>query len=183
MALNVLEESSVGIIMTSGNPDASVDNTLAGVDFRYLNTRLGDDRSIEATAWYQQTDTEGLSGDDSGYGFSFEVPNSEGWNGEIGYKALEENYFPALGFASRTDFAATSAEFGYTWRPRDSWIRSIETEIERRVRRADRRQRAQPGDRAQALRGPEPVRGQPDARAHPDRRGVRWSHSRFRKAS
>ena len=129
VAMNVLEESSVGIIMTSGNPDASVDNTLAGVDFRYLNTRLGDDRSIEATAWYQKTDTEGLSGDDSGYGFSFEVPNSEGWNGEIGYKALEKNYFPALGFTSRTDFAAPFGELGYTWRPRDSWIRSIETEI------------------------------------------------------
>ncbi len=129
MALNVLEESSLGVIVTSGNPDAGVDNTLAGVDFRYLNTRLGDDRSIEATAWYQKTDTEGLSGDDSGYGFSFEVPNSEGWKGEIGYKVLEANYFPALGFATRTDFAATFGELGYTWRPGDSWIRSIETEI------------------------------------------------------
>ena len=129
MALNVLEESSVGVIVTSGNPDAGVDNTLAGVDFRYLNTRLGDDRSIEATAWYQKTDTEGLSGDDSGYGFSFEVPNSEGWKGEIGYKVLEANYFPALGFATRTDFAATFGELGYTWRPGDSWIRSLETEI------------------------------------------------------
>ena len=129
MAMNVLAESSLGVIVTSGNPDAGVDNTLAGADFRYLNTRLGDDRSIEATAWYQQTDTEGLTGDDSAYGFSLEVPNSEGWNGEIGYKTLEKNYFPALGFASRTDFAASFGELGYTWRPRDSRIRRIETEV------------------------------------------------------
>jgi hypothetical protein len=91
IAANVLEESSVGVIVTSGNPDPSVDNSLAGVDFRYLNTRLGGDRSIEATAWYQQTDTEGLSGDDSAYGFGFAVPNSEGWNGELVHKVIEEN--------------------------------------------------------------------------------------------
>jgi len=129
IARNVLEESSVGVIVTSGNPDPRVDNSLAGVDFRYLNTRLGDNRSIEATAWYQQTDTEGLSGDDSAYGFSFAVPNSDGWNGELVHKVIEENYFPALGFASRTDFEATFAGLGYTWRPENRWIRRVESEI------------------------------------------------------
>ena len=130
VAVNVLEESRIGLIMTSGNPDAGVDNGLAGIDFQYLNTRLGGGRSLEATAWYQKTDTEGLSGDDAGYGFGFAVPNSEGWNGEVGLKVLEKNYFPALGFASRTDVEATSAELGYTWRPGDSWIRKVETEVE-----------------------------------------------------
>ena len=129
IAANVLEESSVGVIVTSGNPDPRVDNSLVGADFRYLNTRLGDNRSIEATAWYQQTDTEGLSGDNSAYGFSFAVPNSDGWNGELVYKVIEENYFPALGFASRTDFEATFAELGYTWRPENHWIRRVESEI------------------------------------------------------
>ena len=33
IAANVLEESSVGVIATTGNPDATVDNTLMGVDF------------------------------------------------------------------------------------------------------------------------------------------------------
>src|SRR5688572_12827580 len=129
VAVDVLEESSIGAIVTSGNPDATVDNNLVGVDFQYLNTRIGENRIIEATAWYQQTDTEGLEGDDSGYGFSFSMPNSEGWNGEIVHKVLEENYFPALGFAARTDFEATFGGLGYTWRPENSWVRSIETEI------------------------------------------------------
>ena len=129
VAVDVLEESSVGAIVTSGNPDPSVDNSLVGVDFRYLNTRIGENRIIEATAWYQQTDTEGLEGDDTGYGFSFSMPNSEGWNGEIVHKVLEENYFPALGFAARTDFEATFGGLGYTWRPENSWVRSVETEI------------------------------------------------------
>ena len=129
VAVNVLEESSIGAIVTSGNPDPNVDNSLVGVDFRYLNTRIGEDRTIEATAWYQQTDTEGLEDDDSGYGLSFSMPNSEGWSGEIGHKVLEENYNPALGFAARTDFEATFGGLGYTWRPESSWVRSVETEI------------------------------------------------------
>jgi hypothetical protein len=129
VAAHVLEESSLGAIVTSGNPDPEVGNHLAGVDFRYLNTRLGRDRRIEATAWFQKTETEGLDGDDTGYGFSFSVPNSEGWEGEIVHKVLEENYFPALGFAARTDFAATFGGVGYTWRPANSWIRSIQTEL------------------------------------------------------
>ncbi len=129
VAANVFEESSVGVIVTSGNPDPRVDNSLVGVDFRYLNTRLDEGRSIEATAWYQHTDTEGLSGDGSAYGFGFAVPNSEGWNGELVHKVIEENYFPALGFAARTDFEATFAELGYTWRPENHWIRRVESQI------------------------------------------------------
>ncbi len=129
IAVDVLEESSLGAIVTDGNPDPDVDNSLFGVDFRYLNTRIGDDRTLEATAWYQQSDTEGLEDDDSGYGFSFAMPNSEGWNFEVVHKVLEENYFPALGFAARTDFEATFGGIGYTWRPENSWIRRVETEI------------------------------------------------------
>jgi len=129
IAVNVLEESSIGAIVTSGNPDQTVDNSLVGVDFRYLNTRIGDDRIIEATAWYQQTDTEGIDDDDAGYGLTLAMPNSEGWEGEIVHKVLQENYFPALGFAARTDFEATFGGFGYTWRPENSWIRSVETGV------------------------------------------------------
>ena len=151
IAANVLEESSVGLIVTSGNPDANVDNSLAGVDFRYLNTRLGEDRVLEATAWYQKTDTEGLGGDDSAYGVSFEMPNSEGWRGEVGFKALEENYFPALGFASRTDFTATDADIGYTWRPQDNWIRRIESGIEGEFVNAINGRDQSAGDRAASV--------------------------------
>ena len=133
IAANILAESVIGAIVTSGNPDGSVDNSLVGLDFRYLNTRLGEDRVFEATAWYQQTDTEALDGDDAAYGVSVAMPNSRGWSGEAVYKRLEENYFPALGFASRTDVVDTEAEAGYRWRPKDSWIRAIYSGVEGQV--------------------------------------------------
>jgi hypothetical protein len=131
IATNVLAESVVGAIVTSGNPDGG-DNSLAGFDFRYLNTRLGTDRVFEATAWYQQTSTAGLHGDDAAYGLSVGMPNSHGWRGEASFKTLEENYFPALGFASRTDVVDYEGEIGYRWRPRDRWVRTIYSGIDGR---------------------------------------------------
>ena len=57
--LGVLGESNVGVIMTQGSPTAVLDNSLAGVDFQYRNTRLPRGRSLETDLFYQQSDTEG----------------------------------------------------------------------------------------------------------------------------
>jgi hypothetical protein len=126
---HVLEESAIGAIATSGSPDG-IGNTLGGIDFRYLNTRLGGGRQLQATAWYQQTETDGLDGDDAAYALRVAMPNSEGWKGEAGYKVLEENYLPALGFANRTDVRVSDAELKHTWRPDGKWLRSIESGLE-----------------------------------------------------
>jgi len=127
IAANVLEESSLGAIVTNGNPTENEDNTLVGVDFRYLNTRLANGKTIAGSLWYQQTDTETLDGNDSAYGFSFSAPNTEGWSGEVNYRRLEENFNPALGFVSQTDVGSWFAKTAYIWRPANSRFRSIST--------------------------------------------------------
>ena len=58
LSANVLAESSIGMILTQGDPNSNLDNTLAGVDFRYTNTRLRNGRAIEGSLWYQQSDTQ-----------------------------------------------------------------------------------------------------------------------------
>src|SRR5690606_9631558 len=65
--LNVMDESNVGVIFTSGDPTTGIDNTLGGMDFRYQNTRFSDRYTLRGNAYYQQTDTEGLTGDDKAY--------------------------------------------------------------------------------------------------------------------
>jgi Domain of unknown function (DUF5916)/Carbohydrate family 9 binding domain-like len=129
MTTNVLAESVVGAIVTSGSPDG-IDNALAGLDFRYLNTRLGEGRLFQATAWVQNTSTEGLEGDDMAVGVNLAAPNSVGWAGEVGFKRLEEHYLPGLGFANRTNIHEYAADLGYTWRPESGPFRAIETGIE-----------------------------------------------------
>ena len=130
LARNVLEESSVGIIYTDGDPNSGFGNSLAGVDFRYLNTRLPNGQTIEASAWYQQSDTEGIDGDDSAYGVSLRMPNAEGIKAGIFYKEIERNFFPALGFVNRVDVRDLSAEIGYTWFPNSGAIRNGYTGVD-----------------------------------------------------
>ena len=117
LSRNILGESSVGVIFTSGDPDSIVDNSLAGIDFRYLNTRLANGSILEGALWYQQSDTEGMDGNDSAFGVSLNMPNSEGFRAGIAYKELEENYYPALGFVNRVDVSDLTADVGYTWYP------------------------------------------------------------------
>ena len=127
IAANVFRESSVGMILTDGDPNSNADNSLVGFDFRYQNTTLGDGKAIQGELWYQQSDTEGIDGEDASYGLRMAAPNNEGWRGEFNYQQIQENFNPALGFVNRSNIEATEAQFGYTFRPDHAWIRSVET--------------------------------------------------------
>lgn len=113
---DVLEESSLGIIYTSGDPKSNLDNSLAGVDFRYRNSRLGAGKRIDANLWYQQTDTQGVSDKQSAFGAMFSMPNSESWRGLVQYQRVEENFKPALGFVSRRGVELNRGTLGHIWR-------------------------------------------------------------------
>jgi len=129
-AANILDESSVGMILTHGDPNSNLDNTLAGVDFRYTNTRFGFGRTLEGALWYQQSETEGLQGDNAAYGFALRAPNSEGFRGGVAYKELQENFFPALGFVNRVGVRDMMLEVGHTWFTNWSAIRSVHSGVD-----------------------------------------------------
>jgi len=125
VAANVLEESSVGMIVTSGNPTANLDNTLVGADFRYRNTSFIPGNTIQGALWYQQSDTEGVTTEQDAYGWRLEYPNSERWFGELGQWVIEKNFNPATGFVNRSDIKGQKAELGYTFTPNGSWLRNF----------------------------------------------------------
>lgn len=130
LAANILAESSLGAIATSGDPTTGMDNTLLGIDFRYLNTRLSAERTVVGALWYQQSDTEGLSGDDAAFGFNIELPARRGWLADLAWKEVQENYYPALGFVNRSGIRESEVELGYNWRPEGRWLRSITSSVE-----------------------------------------------------
>ena len=125
VSANVLEESSVGAIVTVGDPTSNQGNAVVGADFRYLNTRLPGGRVLEADAWLQRSDTEGLDADDTSYGFGIGLPNNSGWQGAVYLKAVQENFNPALGFVSRSGVRDTTANVGYTYFPGGSLVQSV----------------------------------------------------------
>ena len=123
--LNVLEESDLGIIVTDGDPQSNLDNTLIGVDFRYLNTRLPGRRSLVGEAWYQQSDTPGLDGDDSAFSLGLRLNTPDKFSGNFRYVELQDNFNPALGFTNRVGIRDYSVGVSYAHRPRDKYLRTI----------------------------------------------------------
>jgi hypothetical protein len=122
---NVLDESTIGTIFTEGDPSSNLDNSLAGIDFLYRNSRLPGGRTFEAEAWYQQSDTEGFDGDDAAMGIGFSVPSNAGLRGGLSAKEFERNYNPALGFLSRRDVRDYSGHIAYTHRPDGGYWQSL----------------------------------------------------------
>jgi len=127
VAANVLEESSVGMIVTQGDTSSNLDNSVVGVDFRYLSSQLIGGRALEGDAWFQQSDSENLQGDDTAWGLGLSLPSNTGLSGEVGLSRIEKNFDPALGFVRRKGVEQTSLDVGHTWRPRNSVIRTIST--------------------------------------------------------
>jgi hypothetical protein len=126
----VLRESNLGLIVTEGNPGGNLDNSLAGVDFQYHNTRLPGGRTLDADLWYQRTDTEGFASEQAAFGGGVRMPNNEGFRGGVDYREYERNFNPALGFVNRRNVSDTSGYVGYMLRPSggrlQSWLINVD---------------------------------------------------------
>lgn len=114
VSANVLEDSSVGFIYTDGDPTSNRDNSVAGTDFQYVNNNFIGNRIFQADGWYQVSDTPGLSGDDAAFGIGLRVPSSAGIRSRVGYKEVQRNFNPAMGYVNRSNVRDYSADIGYT---------------------------------------------------------------------
>jgi len=110
--------------VTHGDPASNEDNTLIGADFLYRNTRIKG-QTIEAEAWYQKTDSDGLEGDDAAWALSARLRNESKLRGRLIYKEFGENYNPALGFVSRTGVSNYIGQMGYMFRPKHDLVRDF----------------------------------------------------------
>jgi len=132
-AKDVLGESSIGTMLTYGDPTSNIDNSLVGVDFRYRNSNSAIGKRIDASLWYQKTDTDGLVGEDSAFGATLSLPDRAEWQGIAQYQRVEQNFNPALGFVSRTGVELKRGVLGYTFRyDTHPWMRSIYTGVNSR---------------------------------------------------
>jgi len=131
-AANILSESAIGFFASSGDPTSNKKNQVLGVDAQFVNTRLSGGRILRADAWYLQADTEGTENNEDAYGFRLGMPNPDGWRGEVGFKEIQENYRPALGFVDRRGIRDRNATIGYRHRfttgPLESIYGGIDTQ-------------------------------------------------------
>ncbi len=115
---NVLSESRIGAIFTNGNPNSETDNTLAGVDFNYRNTQFSDSHTLTGDLWYQQSDTQGLDGDDKAYNANINYSTlGQGASLELDYSYFGDDYNPTLGFANRRGVERVAFSSNYRYFP------------------------------------------------------------------
>lgn len=111
--LNVGARTQVGAIVTDGNPQSNLDNTLVGTDFRYRNASFYGN-TVETVAFYEQSETEGRSNDNNAaWGMGVTVPNSQGWQGLYHLRRVEDNFNPAVGFVNRSGVEEDHWNIGY----------------------------------------------------------------------
>jgi hypothetical protein len=116
VAMNVLEESTVGAIVTNGDPLSNDDNTLVGFDFNYRTSTYSGNRIISVSLWNQNSFTSGVGSNQSAYGVSLQYPNDK-INWKMKYREFGENFSPALGFVNRVGIRLYEGAWRYRWRP------------------------------------------------------------------
>lgn len=116
VSYNLLEESSVGVIVTNGDPSTTSGNTVYGTDFRYRTSRILGDQTLDIALWFLKSDTTGIDSDQFAFGINANYPNDKHWVKFV-FKEIGDNFRPGLGFVSRTGMREYKPIYRYRLRP------------------------------------------------------------------
>lgn len=126
---NVLEESSLGLIATAGDPLGRDRSWMAGGDFVYQTSRFLGDKNFLAGVWGLGMDREDLDGASrSAFGAKIDYPNDV-LDMAFTVKRIGEDFQPSLGFVPRPGIYRYDLNFDYTLRPENGWVRRMSHEF------------------------------------------------------
>ena len=121
---NVLKESSVGMIASSGDPLGREGSWMSGADFTFQTTSFKGDKNFLVGGWALFTDREDLSGDRSAAGFKIDYPNDR-WDVAATYARIGEQFDPSLGFVPRRGVNFYRVGGTFAPRPKAPWLRQM----------------------------------------------------------
>ena len=125
----VLDQSSVGIIATHGDPNSDYGNLLLGSDFRYLVTDFLGKYRLEANSFILGTESDDPQFEDGlspSFGGNFVLPADE-FEIDAAFLQIDDNFNPALGFSPRRGIRRYATTWTYQPRPeRIEWLRQYE---------------------------------------------------------
>jgi hypothetical protein len=113
---NVLAESSVGFIATSGDPSGKAHSWLLGPDVTYQTTRFRGDKNLLIGAWGLAMDHAGAMGDRNAWGAKIDYPNDL-WDVALTYKSIGNGFTPSLGFVPRPGVRLWNFNVNFSPRP------------------------------------------------------------------
>lgn len=128
-AVQVLAESSVGLIATNGDPRGATRNRSLGFDFNYRNSRLPAGKSLEAHAYAIGSDSARAGGRDTDLGLVFSYPG-EPFEFVSDSRRIGARFDPALGFVPRAGIYELFNFASYTWRPEAHGVRRINLAVQ-----------------------------------------------------
>jgi len=117
---NILAESKVGLIFTSGSPTGER-NTLAGLDLIYQTSRFRGNRNLSIGGWYVYNWNTIEAGRHGAFGFKIDYPNDL-WDIVTTYSYYGEAVDPGLGFLPRRNVQTYSFGMAYMPRPEKGFI-------------------------------------------------------------
>ncbi len=120
----ILAESKFGFIVTNGDPTGLTDNTVAGADFQYRNSKVFGDKVLQADTLYLRSFSS-TAGDDESTAVSLNFPN-EPWSGDFLFKQIGANFTPALGFVNRTAIRQYVGTVAHLTRYRNTYLNTLE---------------------------------------------------------
>ncbi len=123
------ENSSVGVLITDGEPRADGDNTALGVDFNHVERVFGGRQRLIFHSWLVQSDSD-LAGDVDSAGAVQLKLEGEPWSGQLFFSRYGERYDPGLGFVSRSGIFEYFANATRRWRPGASWARTVDVKVQ-----------------------------------------------------
>ena len=126
---NVLAESSIGVIATSGDPRGRAGSWLLGADATYQTSRMKGDKNFLLGIWGIAMGRDGLGSDSNAYGAALDYPNDL-WDTSVKYSRVGEDFDPSLGFVARPGVHSYSFRTEYKPRPKFWNIRQMFFEYE-----------------------------------------------------
>jgi hypothetical protein len=124
VSTKVLTESNVGLIVTHGDPDRTGNNTLAGLDFNYLDSRLAHEKQLVGHASVVITSSDSLGGEGTAVGAGLSYPN-EPLEAHLTFRQIGEKFDPGLGFVAQRGIREYIGKVSYVWRPNTTLVRSV----------------------------------------------------------
>ncbi len=114
---NVLDQSTVGALITAGDPNSRDDNFLGGVDFNYRTTEFLGDHTLELSMFGLGSYTENVDSDENlAFGAELELPNDL-YDIELEAYQIDENFRAGLGFVPRKSIRSYSGQAAWRARP------------------------------------------------------------------
>ncbi|MCF6271337.1 MAG: carbohydrate binding family 9 domain-containing protein [Melioribacteraceae bacterium] len=121
---NIFQQSNIGIIATSGDPNRLKNSWLIGADFTYQISDLFDDKNFLIGIWGLYSNRPDLDGDKTSFGIKIDYPNDL-FDITASYKYIGDAFQPSLGFLPRTGIKHYRFGLDYMPRPTLDFIRQF----------------------------------------------------------